>query len=89
MAPGREWGHRAAVHRSQDGSLETFLGLGGWGALWRRASQRAHNLRAAERRGLPRALAAKEVEEFRNLLDAPAVVARADGLITNLEAVAC
>ena len=50
--------------------------------------QRAHNLRAAERRGLPRALAAKEVEEFRNLLEAPAVVARADEMITNLEEVA-
>ena len=31
---------------------------------------------------------AREVEEFRNLLDAPAVVARADELITHLEAVA-
>ena len=76
------------VHRSQDGSLETFLGLGGWGALWRRASQRAHNRRVAERRGLPRALVAKEVEKFRNLLAAPAVVTKADEMITHLEEVA-
>ncbi len=75
------------VHRSQDGALENFLEVGGWGALWRRVSQRADNLRAAERRGLPRALAAKEVEEFRNLLEAPAVVARADEMITHLEEV--
>ncbi len=75
------------VHRSQDGSLETFLGLGGWGALWRRVSQRAQQQRATERRGLPRTLAAKGVEDFRNLLDTTSVVARADGMITDLEAV--
>ena len=68
--------------------METFLGLGGWGALWRRASQRAHDRRAAERRGLPRALVAKEVEDFRKLLNGPAVVAMADAMITQLEAVA-
>ena len=49
---------------------------------------RAQQQRAAERRDLPRALTAKEVGDFRDLLDAPAVVARADGTITQLEAVA-